>query len=92
MLSDSFTCIIVPTAAIALWWAKVRVSVSRFLMGLSSILVFVGLVAMTSGSPALAAASAAALAALAAALVLLRSVFIARALRNSTTVLPEKWE
>lgn len=68
------TCINVATAAIALWWAQVRVSTSGLAQALASMLLFV-LVTMTSGLPLLAAASAAAFAAFAAALLLLRAAF-----------------
>lgn len=69
---DAVTCISVATAAIALWWAQVRVSTSGFVLKLKSLLLFL-LVTMTSGLLLLAAASAAALAALAAALLLTRA-------------------
>lgn len=72
------TCINVAAAAIALWWAQVRVSTSGLAQALASMLLFV-LVTMTSGLPLLAAASAAAsaaaFAALAAALLLTRAAF-----------------
>lgn len=72
--SFPFTWINVATAAIALWWAQVRVSTSGLEPMLTSLLLCV-LVTMTSGLPLLAAASAAALAALAAALLLARAAF-----------------
>lgn len=83
-----FTCINVATAAIALWWAKVRVSTSGLAQAVTSLLLFV-LVTMTSGLPLLAAASAAAFAALAAALALARAAFRAWALIINTAAFPE---
>lgn len=76
--SVPFTWINVATAAIALWWAQVRVSTSGLAPMLTSLLLLLCvLVTMTSGLPLLAAASAAALAALAAALLLARAAFSA---------------